>query len=30
MNHTIRIEGLNKKYGKQDVLKDINLTVEEG
>lgn len=30
MNHTIRIEGLNKKYGKQEVLKDINLTVGEG
>jgi len=30
MNHTIRIEGLSKKYGKQEVLKDINLTVDEG
>lgn len=30
MNHTIRIEGLNKKYGKQEVLKDVELTVDEG
>lgn len=30
MNHTIRIEGLSKKYGKQEVLQNINLTVDEG
>src|SRR5690606_31780240 len=30
MNHTIRIEGLSKKYGKQQVLTDINLAVGEG
>lgn len=30
MNHSIRIESLSKKYGKQEVLKDINLTVDEG
>ncbi|WP_422122281.1 ABC transporter ATP-binding protein [Planococcus sp. X10-3] len=30
MNHTIRIEGLSKKYGKQEVLKEINLEVDEG
>ncbi|MFD1030142.1 ABC transporter ATP-binding protein [Metaplanococcus flavidus] len=30
MNHTIRIESLSKNYGKQEVLKDINLEVGEG
>ncbi len=30
MNHTIRVEGLSKSYGKQRVLKDIELTVGEG
>lgn len=30
MKHTIRIEGLSKTYGKQQVLQDINLTVDEG
>lgn len=30
MNHTVRIENLSKSYGKQEVLKDINLTAGEG
>ncbi|RLQ91261.1 ABC transporter ATP-binding protein [Planomicrobium sp. Y74] len=30
MSHTIRIENLSKNYGKQQVLKDIDLTVGEG
>ncbi|WP_033542990.1 ABC transporter ATP-binding protein [Planococcus sp. CAU13] len=30
MNHAIRIEGLSKKYGTQQVLDGINLAVEEG
>lgn len=30
MNHTVRIENLSKNYGKQEVLKDIDLTVGEG
>lgn len=30
MNHTVRIEKLSKSYGKQQVLKNIDLTVGEG
>lgn len=30
MSHTIRIENLSKNYGRQQVLKDIDLTVGEG
>ncbi|WP_203334798.1 ABC transporter ATP-binding protein [Planococcus beigongshangi] len=30
MDHVIRIEGLSKKYGRQQVLTDINLSVGQG
>lgn len=30
MGHIVEIEGVNKVYGKNHVVKDLNLTVEEG
>ena len=30
MGHIVEIEGVNKIYGKNHVVKDLNLTVEEG
>ena len=30
MGHIVEIEGVNKFYGKNHVVKDLNLTVEEG